>query len=204
MCPRKTGSKSYITSFGNTATLLILRPEWVLSLLCSTEKPGQNCLKFHPLLNARWTKSQDEHAKLKMKINNTNLGQDIKSGDTVLIRNETGNKLTPAYNPKPHVVLNAKGTMISAVFRPIGEVCNPQCAVFQKDQASRRHTTTVLRSGWGRGNNHNQNTRIALHYYAPDGRVQRIGAEWNCQFKYDQREAVYYQIRPSSPTAQCI
>lgn len=114
ICPRKTGSKSYITSFGNTATLLILRPEWVLSLLCSTEKPGQNCLKFHPLLTARWTRSQDEHAKLKMKINNTNLGQDIKSGDIVLIRNETGNKLTPAYNLKPHVVLKAKGTMISA------------------------------------------------------------------------------------------
>lgn len=57
-----------------------------------------------------------------MKINNMNLGQDIKSGDIVLIRNEIGNKLILVYNLKFYVVLNVKGIMILVVF--IGEVCN--------------------------------------------------------------------------------
>lgn len=79
-------------------------------------------------------RQQDEHAKLKMKINNTNLGQDIKSGDTVLIRNLTGNKLTPAYNPKPHIVLNATGTMISAApcSEPLEKCVTRNASFFKK------------------------------------------------------------------------
>lgn len=79
-------------------------------------------------------RQQDEHAKLKMKINNTNLGQNIKSGDTVLIRNETGNKLTPAYNSKTQVVLNAKGTMILAApcSNPLEKCVTRNASFFKK------------------------------------------------------------------------
>ncbi|XP_061193203.1 uncharacterized protein K02A2.6-like [Saccostrea echinata] len=59
-------------------------------------------------------RQQDEYAKRKMRSETRNRTQQINSGDTVLIKNESGNTLTPAYNPEPHIVVSTKGTMISA------------------------------------------------------------------------------------------
>lgn len=101
-------------------------------LLCRLTRSQISTFAHRPLYEV--ARQQDGHANLNMKSNNTNLCQDIKSGDTVLIRNETGTKLTPAYNPKPHVVLNASGAMISAApcSNPLEKCVTRNASFFKK------------------------------------------------------------------------
>jgi hypothetical protein len=56
--------------------------------------------------NQKWFKS-DADKRLKTKMNN------IEIGDHVLLRNKIKNKTTPIFDPRPHIVTNTKGSIVT-------------------------------------------------------------------------------------------
>ena len=63
-------------------------------------------------------KQNDREAKLKMKrhadASHRSKPSNLQLDDRVLLRNKRENKLTPAFDPQPYIVVGRKGSMISA------------------------------------------------------------------------------------------
>ena len=55
-----------------------------------------------------------EAAQAKMEESRKGAEHRLSRGDTVLVKQPKGNKLTPAYNPEPMTVTDVKGSMVTA------------------------------------------------------------------------------------------
>ncbi|GFO23875.1 30S ribosomal protein s2 [Plakobranchus ocellatus] len=57
--------------------------------------------------------SAKERQKYHADKKRSNLDHKIQEGDTVLVRQQKQNKLTPPYNPAPYIVTDVRGSMVT-------------------------------------------------------------------------------------------